>query len=157
MDETKTGSDALIEKIVEALNTETNPEWSPAPSWADYVLTWEGLRQLANDIMGRKPYDGRNSMAGPVTRGFLEAALNREGFITLPRDMTADGNKHYGPLCDGCRRDKMDASWHPLLRMRHAGRASELTGPVNCTVCGRRTPGLFRMYGHDEGVDTFEW
>ena len=63
------------------------------------MLTWEGLRQLANDIMGRKPYDGRNSMAEPVTRGLLEAALNREGFIILPRDMTADGNKHYGPLC----------------------------------------------------------
>lgn len=97
--EAKTGTDALIEKIVEALNTDTGPEWNPAPSWADYVLTWEGLRQLANDIMGRKPYDGRNSMAEPVTRGFLEAALNREGFIILPRDMTADSNKHYGPLC----------------------------------------------------------
>lgn len=97
--EAKTGTDALIEQIVEALNTDTGPEWNPAPSWADYVLTWEGLRQLANDIMGRKPYDGRNSMAEPVTRGSLEAALNQEGFIILPRDMTADGNKHYGPLC----------------------------------------------------------
>ena len=138
MDETKTGSNALIEKIVEVLNTETNPEWNPAPSWADYVLTWEGLRQLANDIMGRKPYDGRNSMAEPVTRGFLEAALNREGFIILPRDMTADGNKHYGPLCPRCEaRHKYGA--------RRVGKVPDpsWTGAV-CVDCCRTVDGAAR-------------
>lgn len=94
---------------------------------------------------------------GPTHPGMwksVKRALGMDGYVVLSMLRTPG---RYGPLCDGCRRDKMDASWHPLLRMRHAGRASELTGPVNCTVCGRRTPGLFRMYGHDEGVDIFEW
>lgn len=97
--EARTGSDALIERIVEALNVDTSPEWNPAPSWADHVLTWEGLRALANDLLGRKPYDGRNPLAEPVTRDFLTAALNAEGFVVLPQNWTDDGNRRYGPLC----------------------------------------------------------
>ena len=99
MDEAKTGTNELIERIVDALNTGTSPEWNPAPSWADYVLTWEGLRRLANDLLDRKPYDGRNPLAEPVLRGFLEAALNAEGYVVLPANWTDDGNSHYGPLC----------------------------------------------------------
>lgn len=97
--EAKTGTDELIERIVDALNTDNAPEWNPAPSWADYVLTWEGLRRLANDLLDRKPYDGRNPLAEPVLRGFLEAALNAEGYVVLPANWTDDGNRHYGPLC----------------------------------------------------------
>ena len=97
--ETKTDTDRLIERIVEALNTDVSPEWNPAPSWADYVLTWEGLRRLANDLLGRRPYDGRNPLREPVLRGFLEANLNREGYVVLPANWTDDGNAHYGPLC----------------------------------------------------------
>ena len=104
--EAKTGTDALIEQIVEALNTDTGPEWNPAPSWADHVLTWEGLRALANDLLDRKPYDGRDPLAEPVLRGFLEAALNAEGYVVLPRN----GNSHYGPLCPRCEaRHKYEA------------------------------------------------
>ena len=98
MDESKTDIDNLIERIVDALNTDASPEWNPAPSWADYVLTWEGLRALANDLLGRKPYDGRDPLAEPVLRGFLVAALNAEGHVVLPRN----GNSHYGPLCPRC-------------------------------------------------------
>ena len=100
--EARTGSDALIERIVEALNVDTSLEWNPAPSWADHVLTWEGLRRLANDLLGRKPYDGRTPLAEPVTRDFLTAALNAEGFVVLPQNWTDDGNSHYGPLCPRC-------------------------------------------------------
>ena len=100
--EARTGSDALIERIVEALNVDTSPEWNPAPSWADHVLTWEGLRRLANDLLGRKPYDGRNPLAEPVTRDFLTAALNAEGFVVLPQNWADDGNRRYGPLCPRC-------------------------------------------------------
>lgn len=95
MDESKTDIDNLIERIVDALNTDNAPEWNAAPSWADYVLTWEGLRALVNDLMGRKPYDGRNPLAEPVLRDFLVAALNAEGYVVLPRD----GDRRYGPLC----------------------------------------------------------
>lgn len=100
--EAGTGPDALIERIADALNAETSAEWNPAPSWADHVLTWEGLRRLANDLLGRKPYDGRNPLAEPVTRDFLTAALNAEGFVVLPQNWTDDGNSHYGPLCPRC-------------------------------------------------------
>ena len=100
--ETKTDTDVLIERIVDALNTDTSPEWNPAPSWADYVLTWEGLRCLANDLLGRKPYDGRNPLREPVLRGSLEANLNREGYVVLPQNWRDDGNAHYGPLCPRC-------------------------------------------------------
>lgn len=100
--ESKTGVDVLIERIVDALNTDASPEWNPAPSWADYVLTREGLRRLANDLLGRKPYDGRNPLAEPVLRGFLESALNEEGYVVLPANWTDDGNKRYGPLCPRC-------------------------------------------------------
>lgn len=92
----------LVEKIIEALDAGTGPEWNPAPSWADYVLAWEGLRRLANDLLGRKPYDGRDPLAEPVLRGFLESALNEEGYVVLPHNWTDDGNKHYGPLCPRC-------------------------------------------------------
>lgn len=97
--ESKTDTDALIEKIIEALEADASPEWNPAPSWADYVLTREGLRRLANDLLGRKPYDGRNPLAEPVLRGFLESALNAEGYVVLPANWTDDGNRRYGPLC----------------------------------------------------------
>lgn len=100
--EDKTNIDRLIEKIIDALNTDTSPEWNPAPSWADYVLTWEGLRRLANDLLGRKPYDRRNPLAEPVLWNFLEATLNKEGYVVLPHNWTDDGNKHYGPLCPRC-------------------------------------------------------
>lgn len=135
MDETKTGSDALIERIVEALNTDTSPEWNPAPSWADYVLTWEGLRRLANDLMRRKPYDGRNPLAEPVLRGFLEAALNAEGYVILPQNWRDDGNSHYGPLCPRCEaRYKYEA--------RKVGRVPDpaFVGAV-CVDCGRTVDG----------------
>lgn len=95
--------------------------------------------------------------SGPKHPGMWSAvrrALEMDGYVVLSMLRTPG---RYGPLCDGCRRGKMDASWHPLLRMRYAGRASELTGPVDCAACGKRTPGLFRAYGHDEGVDIFEW
>lgn len=97
--EAKTNIDRLIERIVDALNTDNAPEWNPAPSWADHVLTREGLRALANDLMGRKPYDGRDPLAEPVLRGLLEAALNAEGYVVLPANWTDDGNRRYGPLC----------------------------------------------------------
>lgn len=100
--EAKTDTDVLIERIVEALEADASPEWNPAPSWADYVLTWEGLRCLANDLMGRKPYDGRNPLVEPVVRGFLVAALNAEGYVVLSTNWTDDGNKRYGPLCPRC-------------------------------------------------------
>lgn len=102
MDETKTGTDELIERIVKALNTDTSPEWNPAPSWADYVLTWEGLRALANDLMGRKPYDGRDPLAEPVLRDFLVVTLRAEGYVVLPSSHAHRirlGLGHYGPLC----------------------------------------------------------
>ena len=98
----KTGTDELIERIVDALNTDTSPEWNPAPSWADHVLTWEGLRCLANDLLGRKPYDGRDPLAEPVLRGFLESALRVEGYVVLPSTHVHRirlGLGHYGPLC----------------------------------------------------------
>ena len=108
--ESKTGIDNLIEKIIDALNTETSAEWNPAPSWADHVLTWDGLRRLANDLLGRKPYDGRSPLAEPVLRDFLTAALNAEGFVVLPQNWADDGNRRYGPLCPRCEaRHKYEA------------------------------------------------
>ena len=102
MNESKTGVDVLIERIVEALNTDTSPEWNAVPSWADYVLTWEGLRALTNDLLGRKPYDGRDPLAEPVLREFLAAALRVEGYVVLTpaqADRIRRGAAHYGPLC----------------------------------------------------------
>ena len=104
---TRTG---LVEKIAEALDAETSPEWNPAPSWADHVLTWEGLRALANDLLGRKPYDGRDPLAEPVIRGFLKSVLNDMGYVVLPQNWTDDGNRRYGPLCPRCEaRHKYEA------------------------------------------------
>lgn len=145
--EAKNGTNELIERIVDALEADASPEWNPAPSWADYVLTWEGLRRLANDLLGRRPYDGRNPLAEPVLRGFLESALNGEGYVVLDAP-TAPGR--YGPMCSDCWRDK---SRHP----RWAGRATKMNGPVNCMVCGGPTPGRFNLFGLDEGIDIFEW
>ena len=136
--ETKTGTDELIEKIIDALNTDTSPEWNPAPSWADYVLTWEGLRRLANDLMGRKSYDGRNPLAEPVLRGFLEAALTREGYVVLPANWTDDGNARYGPLCPQHEaRHRYEA--------RRVGKVPDpsFTGAV-CVDCGRPVDGATR-------------
>ena len=98
----KTGTDELIERIVDALNTDTSPEWNPAPSWADHVLTWDGLRGLTNDLLGRKLYDGRDPLAEPVLREFLAAALRVEGYVVLTpaqADRIRRGAAHYGPLC----------------------------------------------------------
>ena len=138
MDEAKTGTNELIERIVDALNTDTSPEWNPASSWADYVLTWEGLRRLANDLMGRKPYDGRNPLAEPVPRGFLEAALNAEGYVVLPANRTDDGNKHYGPLCPRC-----EARYR--YQIRRVGRVPDPSwaGAV-CVDCCRTVDGAAR-------------
>jgi hypothetical protein len=102
MNESKTGTDNLIEKIIDALNTDNAPEWNAAPSWADHVLTWEGLRRLANDLLGRKPYDGRDPLAEPVLRDFLSAALRAGGYLVLTpaqTDRIRRGVTHYGPLC----------------------------------------------------------
>ena len=79
-------------------------------AWADYVLTWEGLRRLANDLLGRKPYDGRNPLAEPVLRDLLTLSLNNEGYVVLPQNWTDDGNRRYGPLCPRCEaRHKYEA------------------------------------------------
>lgn len=37
-----------------------------------------------------------------MLRGFLESALNAEGYVVLPANWTDDGNAHYGPLCPRC-------------------------------------------------------
>lgn len=100
--ETRTGTDALIERIVDALEADASPEWNPAPSWADYVLTWEGLRALANDLLGRRPYDGRDPLADSVLRDLLTLSLNNEGYVVLPPNWADDGNRRYGPLCPRC-------------------------------------------------------
>ena len=136
--ETKTGTDELIERIVDALNTDTSPEWNPAPSWADYVLTWEGLRCLANDLLGRKPYDGRNPLREPVLRGSLEANLNREGDVGLPQNWRDDGNAHYGPLCPRC-----EARYR--YQARRVGKVPDpdWAGAV-CVDCGRTVDGATR-------------
>lgn len=73
--------------------------------------------------------------------------LSREGYVVLDAPGTPG---HYGPMCRDCW---MDKSRHP----RWAGRATKMSGPVNCAVCGKPTPGLFCAYGRDEGVDIFEW
>lgn len=73
--------------------------------------------------------------------------LRREGYVVLDAPGTPG---HYGPMCSACWRDK---SRHP----RWAGRTTEMNGPVDCTVCGEPTPGRFNLFGHDEGVDIFEW
>lgn len=143
--ENKTGTDELIERIVETLNTDTSPEWNPAPSWADYVLTWGGLRRLANNLLGRRPYDGRNPLAEPVLRGFLESALNEEGYVVLPANWTDDGNRRYGPLCPRCEaRHKYEA--------RRVGDLPDpsWTGAV-CVDCCRTVDGEARE------VTIYEW
>lgn len=102
MDDSKTDIDALIERIVDALNTDNAPEWNAAPSWADHVLTRESLRCLANDLLGRKPYDGRDPLAEPGLRDFLSAALRAGGYLVLTpaqTDRIRRGVTHYGPLC----------------------------------------------------------
>lgn len=73
--------------------------------------------------------------------------LKREGHVVLDAP-TAPGR--YGPMCSDCWRDK---SRYP----RRAGRAAGPMRPVDCTVCGRPAPGRFSIFGHDEGVDIFEW
>ena len=73
--------------------------------------------------------------------------LKSEGYVALDAP-TSPGR--YGPMCSDCWRDK---SRYP----RYAGRATELTGPVDCAACGSRTPGWFLAYGREEGVDIFEW
>lgn len=127
-------NDGLIERIVEALNAETSPEWNSAPDWTDYVLTREGLRRLANDLLGRRPYDGRDPLASPVTWDFLAAALKAEGYVVLTAgqaDMVRRGLAHYGPLCP-----KHKA--HYGRRARKVGTVPDasFTGAV-CAQCAR--------------------
>lgn len=148
MDETKTGTDELIERIVDALNTDNAPEWNAAPSWADNVLTWEGLRALANDLLGRKPYDGRDPLAEPVLRGFLEAALRVEGYVVLTAfqaDRIRRGAAHYGPLC---------SAHAPQYSAARVGTVPDpsFVGVV-CVKCGRVAD--FKRAG--EKVDIYVW
>lgn len=142
---TRTG---LVEKIVEALEADTSPEWNPAPSWADYVLTWEGLRALANDLLGRKPYDGRDPLAGPVLRGLLESALNAEGYVVLPSSHAHRirlGFGHYGPLCPR------------HVSRRTTARVGTVPDPsfvgATCVKCGR----VVDSVGATEAVTIYVW
>lgn len=143
-DETKTGSDALIEHIVEVLNMDTSPEWNPAPSWADYVLTREGLRALANDLMGRRPYDGRDPLADADRNTTLAEALKAEGYIILSPDRTDKirrGVARYGPLCPR----------HEAQFKYQAWRVGTVPGRDGCTICG------YRSLGGMEDVDIYVW
>ena len=55
MDDSKTGIDNLIEKIIDALNTDASPEWNAAPSWAD--LTRSEERRVGKECRSRwSPY-----------------------------------------------------------------------------------------------------
>lgn len=147
MNENKTRT-GLVEKIVEALEADTSPEWNPAPSWADYVLTWEGLRALANDLLGRKPYDGRDPLAGPVLRGLLESALNAEGYVVLPSSHAHRirlGLGHYGPLCPR------------HVSRRTTARVGTVPDPsfvgATCVRCGR----VVDSVGATEAVTIYVW
>lgn len=83
----------------------------------------------------------------PRMQEIVRYILKREGYVVL----NAPGIPgRYGPMCRGCW---MDKSRYP----RYAGRATKMSGPVDCVVCGKPTPGLFCAYGRDEGVDIFEW
>mgnify|MGYP000867707738 CR=1 FL=1 len=73
--------------------------------------------------------------------------LKREGYVVLDAPGTPG---RYGPMCSDCWRDE---SRHP----RWAGRVDKMTGPVDCTVCGKPTPGVFAAFGRENGVDIFEW
>lgn len=146
--EDKTGIDALIEKIIDALNTDTSPEWNPAPSWADYVLTWEGLRALANDLLGRKPYDGRDPLAEPVLRDFLVAALRVEGYVVLPSSHVHRirlGLGHYGPLCPRHVSRRTTARVGTVPDSSFVG--------ATCVRCGRVVDGV----GAAEAVNIYVW
>ena len=134
MNETKTGTDALIERIVEALNTDNSPEWNPAPSWADHVLTWEGLRRLANDLLGRRPYDGRNPLADASLNEALAAALKDEGYVILSparADAIRRGLARYGPLCPA----------HKARYKYQAHRVGTVPGRDGCSCCERGAQG----------------
>lgn len=142
--ETKTGFDALIERIVEALDAETSPEWNPAPSWADYVLTREGLRALANDLLGRKPYDGRDPLADASLNEALAAALKAESYVVLSparADAIRRGLARYGPLCPR----------HVAQYRYQAHRVGTVPGRDGCTICG------YRSLGGMEDVDIYVW
>lgn len=83
----------------------------------------------------------------PRMQEIVRYILKREGYVVL----NAPGIPgRYGPMCRGCW---MDKSRYP----RYAGRATKMSGPVDCVVCGKPTPGLFCAYGRDGGVDIFEW
>lgn len=142
--ETKTGSDALIERIVEALDADTSPEWNPAPSWADHVLTREGLRALANDLLGRRPYDGRDPLADASLNEALAAALKDEGYVVLSparADAIRRGLAHYGPLCPQ----------HRAQYRYQAHRVGTVPGRDGCAICG------YRSLGGMEDVDIYVW
>lgn len=148
MNDSKTDIDNLIEKIIDALNTDNAPEWNAAPSWADYVLTWEGLRCLANDLLCRRPYDGRDPLAEPVLRDFLAAALRAEGYLVLTpaqTDRIRRGATHYGPLCP------RHAPQYSATRLGTVLDPS-FVGAV-CVKCGR-TADISRA---GQEVDIFVW
>lgn len=48
----KTGTDELIEKIVEALNTDVSPEWNPAPTRAVVIIETEVADQVRKYLPG---------------------------------------------------------------------------------------------------------
>lgn len=135
-------NDGFVERIVEALNAETSPEWNPAPSWADYVLTWEGLRCLANDLLGRRPYDGRDPLAEPALASAVCEALGEEGFVVLTparTDRIRRGLDYYGPLC-------------PTHGARHmAALIGVAPGRAECSCCEREA------LGDLDGVNVYVW
>lgn len=143
MNESKSKNYAdLVERIIEALSTETSPEWNPAPSWADYVLTWEGLRCLANDLLGRRPYDGRDPLAEPALSIAVGEALEEEGYVVLTgaqTDRIRRGLDYYGPLC-------------PAHKARHvAARVGSVPGRADCSCCEREA------LNDPDGVDVYVW
>ena len=77
----------------------------------------------------------------------VQYILRREGYVVLDAPTTPG---RYGPMCWDCWRNK---SRYP----RWAGRATGPMHPASCTVCGESTLGRFNLFGHDEGVDIFEW
>lgn len=144
MDENENSAKGLVERIVEVLDADTSPEWNPAPSWADHVLTWEGLRALANDLMGRKPYDGRDPLADASLNEALAAALKAEGYVVLSparADAIRRGLAHYGPLCP-----------RHVARYRYqAHRVGAVPGRDGCSCCERGAQGGL------EDVDIYVW
>lgn len=141
--------DGLIERIVAALKADVAPEWNPAPSWADYVLTWEGLRCLANDLLGRRPYDGRDPLARPALNEALVVALKAEGYVVLcpaQDDAIRRGLARYGPLCPA----------HEARYKYQARKIGAVPGRGECSCCGRKALGGVDDVGAQE-VAIYVW